>query len=263
MKKHNALAIVTSALVAATSTFANTPATTDTEAKTHTIILLRHGESVMNTQKRTSGWGDTHLTEKGVAAGLKVGELLKNEGISFDVIYTSCLSRAIKTAWLTLEGMDKMWIPVHPNWRLNETNQGAYEGKTREEQVEEYGEETIKAWEASFTARPPEMAKNDPKNPASDVRYASVADDVLPQAESMEDTLKRIRCYWQEVLVPELRSGKTVMVVGHSNALRSLSKSIDDTLDEATLKQMSIPNTLPIIYTLDADMKPISRRVVE
>ena len=228
--------------------------------KTYQIILLRHGESVMNTQKRTSGWGDTHLTEKGVAAGLKVGEILKKEGIEFDEIHTSYLSRAIKTAWLTLEGMDRMWIPVRADWRLNETTQGAFEGKTRDEQVSEYGEETVSNWEASFELRPPLFAADDPKNPANDLRYGAFSG--IPQSESMKDTLARIRTYWQSNLVPALKSGKTVMVVGHSNALRSLSKCIDDTLEEATLKQMDIPNTAPIIYTLDADMKPISRQVL-
>ncbi|MCL2075830.1 MAG: 2,3-bisphosphoglycerate-dependent phosphoglycerate mutase [Betaproteobacteria bacterium] len=228
--------------------------------RTYQVILLRHGESVMNTQRRTSGWGDTHLTDKGVAAGLAVGELLKKEGISIDAIHTSYLARAIKTSWLALEGMDMMWVPVHTNWRLNETNQGAFEGKTRDEQVAQWGEEHMKNWEASFDMRPPLMANDDPKNPASDPRYSGIPN--VPQAESMKDTLERIRAYWQNVLIPELKSGKTIMVVGHSNALRSLSKSIDDSLEEATLKKMDIPNTIPVVYTLDANMKPISRRTL-
>ena len=258
MRKLHCMALAALALFAAPHMKGAEPA--GAAAKTHQIILLRHGESVMNTQKRTSGWGDTHLTEKGAAAGLQVGELMKKEGVTFDEVHVSQLSRALKTAWLALEGMDKMWIPVRSDWRLNETNQGAYEGKTREEQVAEHGEETIKAWEASFTLRPPVMAADDPKNPANDARYKGID---VPQAESMEDTLNRIRAYWQEELIPVLRSGKTVMVVGHSNALRALSKSIDDSLDTATLKQMAIPNTIPIIYTLDANLKPISRRVLD
>jgi len=233
------------------------------EGKTYQLVLLRHGESVMNTQKRTSGWGDTHLTEKGVAAGLKVGELLKKEGISFDAVYSSCLSRAIKTAWLALEGMDMMWIPVHTNWRLNETKQGAFEGKTREEIVAMWNEERVKNWENSFDAAPPPLASDDPRSPANDPRYRAIPKNKVPQAESMKDTLDRIRAYWQDTLIPVIKSGKTIMVVGHSNALRALSKCIDDTLDEKTLKQMSIPNTMPIVYVLDANMKPISRRVLE
>ena len=224
------------------------------------VILLRHGESVMNTQSRTSGWGDTHLTEKGAAAGLAVGKLLKHEGISFDAVYSSSLSRAIKTAWLTLEGMDKMWIPVHTDWRLNETNHGAFEGKTRQEQVAGWGEELVAKWEAGFNVLPPLLASNDSNNPANDPRYKGIPN--IPQGESMEDTLKRIKTYWQKELIPVLRSGKTIMVVAHSNALRCLSKSIDDSLDTATLKKMAIPNTAPIIYTLDANMKPISRQVL-
>ena len=229
---------------------------------TYQLILLRHGESVMNTQKRTSGWGDTYLTEKGVSAGLKVGELLKEEGVSIDAVHTSYLSRAIKTAWLTLEGMEMMWIPVHTSWRLNETEQGAFEGKTREEIVTMWSEEQVKKWELSFDMSPPPLASDDPRSPAKDPRYNVIPKGKVPQAESMKDTVARIRAYWEEVLIPALSSGKTVMVVGHSNALRSLSKCIDDTLDEKTLKQMPIPNTIPIIYTLDANMKPISRRVL-
>ena len=254
MKKLHLLALTSLAMFAAPHVQGAEPS-----EKTHQVILLRHGESVMNTQKRTSGWGDTHLTEKGVAAGLQVGELLKREGVTFDAVYSSRLSRAVKTAWLALEGMDKMWIPMHTDWRLNETNQGAYEGKTRDELVAEHGEEKVKEWEARFDLRPPVLAADDPRNPANDPRYSGME---VPQAESMEDTLNRIRAYWQEELVPVVRSGKTIMVVGHSNALRALSKSIDDSLDIATLKQMEIPNTIPIIYTLDADMKPISRRVL-
>ena len=232
------------------------------ESKTYYVVLLRHGESVMNTQKRVSGWGDTHLTEKGVAAGLNVGKLLKKEGISLDAIYTSSLSRAIKTAWLALEGMDMMWIPVHTDWRLNETKHGAFEGKTRDELVAGWNEEQVKNWELSFDLPPPPLASDDLRNPANDPRYSAVPKDKIPQAESMKDTVVRVRAYWQDVLIPVVSSGKTIMVVGHSNALRALSKSIDDTLDEKTLKKMEIPNTTPIIYTLDANMKPVSRRVV-
>ena len=255
MKKPHLLALAALATLAATHTQGAEPS-----EKTYQVILLRHGESVMNTQKRTSGWGDTPLSEKGTAAALQTGELLKNEGVAFDVVYSSQLSRAIKTAWLALEGMGKMWIPVRTDWRLNETNQGAYEGKTRDELVAEHGEDKVKEWEDSFVLRPPAMVSDDPRNPANDPRYSGMD---VPQAESMEDTLNRIRAYWQTELVPVVRSGKTIMVVGHSNALRALSKSIDDSLDVKTLKQMPIPNNVPIIYTLDADMKPVSRRVLE
>ena len=231
--------------------------------KTYQLILLRHGESVMNTKKCFSGWGDTYLTEKGTSAALKVGEFLKKEGISFDVVYTSYLSRAIKTAWMALEGMDMMWIPVYTDWRLNESSYGAFDGKTREEVVAMWSEEQVKSWELSFDMPPAPLASDDPRSPAQDPRYSAIPKDKIPQAESMKDTVVRIRAYWQEVLIPALRSGKTIMVVGHSNALRALSKCIDDTLDEKTLKQMAIPNTTPIIYTLDTNMKPISHRVLE
>ena len=249
-------------LLQLTAIIALSAATLNGAEKTHQIILLRHGESVMNTQKRTSGWGDTRLSEKGAAAGIQAGELLKKEGITFDAIYASRLSRAIETAWLALQGMDKMWIPVKTDWRLNETNQGAYEGKTREEQVAMSGEEKIKEWEESYDIAPPAFAAGASESPTNDPRYNAVKNEI-PETESMKDTVARINGYWNDVLVPTLKSGKTVMVVGHSNALRSLSKSIDNTLEEKTLKQLPIPNTTPVIYTLDADMKPISRKVLE
>jgi len=231
--------------------------------KTYQLVLLRHGESVMNTQKKFSGWGDTHLTEKGAAAALKVGELLKKEGFSFDAVYTSSLSRAIKTAWLALEGMEMMWIPVYTDWRLNESSYGAFDGKTREDVVAIWNEEQVKKWELSFDMPPSPLASDDPRSPARDPRYSAIPRDKIPQAESMKDTVIRIRAYWQDVLIPVISSGKTIMVVGHSNALRALSKCIDDTLDEKTLKQMQIPNSTPIIYILDTNMKPVSRRILE
>jgi len=247
-------------LLPCAQSIATPAATKQQEDKTYQVILLRHGQSYMNVERRTSGWGDTHLTEAGRAAGLKVGELMKKEGVTFDAIYTSYLSRAIRTAWLALEGMDMMWIPVHTDWRLNETKHGAFEGKTRAENVTAWGEEKVNSWEATFNMRPPSLEANDPRNPANDPRYSAFQD--IPQVESMEDTLVRVRAYWQNVLIPAMRSGKTIMVVGHTNVLRVLSKSIDDTLDVNTLRQMDIPNTVPIIYTLDANMKPVSRRLL-
>jgi len=238
------------------------PAAEKKEGKTYQLVLLRHGESVMNTQRRYSGWGDARLTEKGISAALKVGELLKNEGIAFDAVYTSYLSRAIKTAWTTLEGMDAMWVPVHPDWRLNESSYGAFEGKTREEVLSVWTEDQVKSWTVSFDTLPPPLASDDPLSPANDPRYRAIPKKKIPQAESMKDTVARIRAYWREVLIPVIKSGKNIMVVGHSNALRALSKCIDNTLDEKTLKQLDIPNTTPIIYTLDANMKLVSRRVL-
>ena len=226
----------------------------------YTVILLRHGQSYMNVERRVSGWGDTRLTEAGRAAGFKVGELMKREGVTFDAIYTSYLARAIKTAWLALEGMDMMWIPVHTDWRLNETEHGAFEGRTREENVAAWGEDKVNNWEATFDMPPPPLVPGVP-SPADDLRYSAFSN--IPKAESMEDTLVRVRAYWEEVLIPAMRSGKTIVVVGHTNVLRVLSKCIDDTIDINTLRHMNIPNTVPIIYTLDSNMRPVSRRVVE
>jgi len=156
-----------------------------------------------------------------------------------------------------------MWIPVHTDWRLNESSYGAFDGKTREEAVAVWNEEQVKNWELSFDIPPPPLASDAPSSPAKDPRYKAIPKDKIPQAESMKDTVARIRAYWRDVLIPVISSGKTILVVGHSNALRALSKCIDDTLDEKTLKQMGIPNTTPIVYTLDTNMKPVSRRILD
>lgn len=234
------------------------PAAEREQVKPGQVILLRHGQSYMNVERRTSGWGDTHLTEAGRAASLEAGRLMGREGITFDAVYTSYLARAIKTAWLSLEGMDRMWVPVNTSWRLNETEHGAFEGRTRAENVSAWGEERVSSWEASVNVRPPLVASGY-LSPADDPRYSAFG-AVIPRAESMEDTLIRVRAYWNEVLLPVVRSGKTIMIVGHTNVLRVLSKILDDSISLDEMRNLNIPNTVPIIYTFDENMNTISRQ---
>ena len=234
------------------------------EGKTYQVVLLRHGQSNMNVANEYSGWSDAYLTEAGIAGGLKAGELMKKEGLAFDAVYTSFLKRAIQTAWLALQGLDMMWVPVHTDWRLNESNYGAFEGKSPEGMRAIWSEEQIKKWQASYDISPPPLSINDPKSPVNDARYSHVPKFQLADSESLEATFARVNAYWQHVIIPAMKSGQTrIMVVSHSNALRALSMSIDPEINKDTVTKLRIANTTPIIYTLDADMKPISRRMLE
>jgi len=224
------------------------------------VILLRHGQSFMNVESRVSGWGDTYLTDAGRAAGIAVVELMKREGVTFDAVYTSYLARAIKTSWLALEGMDMMYVPVFKSWRLNETEHGAFEGRTRAENVATFGDERVSQWLASYNVPPPRLAPGT-SSPRDDRRYDGFR-NVIPEAESIQDTYNRVKAHWDEVLAPAVRSGQTIMVVGHTNVLRVLSKVIDETIEFSELTQLNIPNTVPIIYTFDANLKPVERRVL-
>ena len=230
--------------------------------ETYRLVLLRHGESVWNKENRFTGWADVPLTEKGMVGAFKAGELMKKEGLSFDEVHTSYLGRAIKTAWLALEALDTMWIPVHVDWRLNERSYGDLEGKTREEVTAASGAEQVKIWRRSFDVPPPPLADDDPRSPVRDSRYRAIPRDQIPRAESLKDVIARSQPYWDSVLVPAIRSGRNIMVVGHSTALRALSKCIDPDLDETALQKLEIPNSTPIIYILDAHLKPISRTVL-
>ena len=224
------------------------------------VILLRHGQSFMNVEARVSGWGDTYLTDAGRAAGIAVGELMKREGVTFDAVYTSYLARAIKTSWLALEGMDKMYVPVFKSWRLNETEHGAFEGRTRAENTAAFGEETVNKWLSSYDVPPPRLTRGT-SSPRDDQRYDRDR-NLIPEGESILDTYNRVKAYWNEVLAPAVRSGQTIMVVGHTNVLRVLSKVIDETIEFSDLTQLNIPNTVPIIYTFDVNLRPIERRVL-
>ena len=265
MKRFYALGLALSLTLmggcATTGTNAPEKASAAVPGKTYTLVLLRHGESLWNKEDRFTGWSDVPLTEKGEAGALKAGKLLKAEGLSFDTVHTSYLGRAIKTTWLALEGMEQMWLPVQKDWRLNERSYGALEGKTRKEAAASSSEEQVKIWRRSFDVPPPPMAYDDPRSPTKDPRYQAVPRQQIPQAESLKDTIARVKPYWQNELVPQIRSGKKVLVVAHSTLLRALVANFSAMTPEE-LQKFEIPNSVPLVFELDSNLKPVSHRVL-
>jgi 2,3-bisphosphoglycerate-dependent phosphoglycerate mutase len=223
------------------------------------VVLLRHGESAWNKENRFTGWTDVPLSDKGTAEAREAGKLLKKEGFLFDLAFTSVLKRAIKTLWLALEEMDLMWIPVTHSWRLNERHYGALQGLNKAETAAKYGDEQVKIWRRSYDVRPPLLDKTDERHPGKDPRYASLAPLELPGGECLADTVARAVPYWEGSIVPEIRAGRKIVVAAHGNSLRALVKYLDN-ISEKDILELNIPTGVPLLYELDADMKPIGRR---
>ncbi len=223
------------------------------------IALIRHGESTWNKENRFTGWTDVPLSDKGIEEARAAGQLLKREGLAFDLAFTSVLKRAIKTLWLVLEEMDRMWIPVRHSWKLNERHYGGLQGLNKAETAAKYGDDQVKIWRRSYDVLPPLLEKDDERYPARDPRYASLDPKELPAGECLADTVARVVPYWQEAVVPEIRAGRRVIVAAHGNSLRALVKYLDDVSDEDIL-ELNIPTGIPLIYTLDGDMKPKGHR---
>ncbi len=222
----------------------------------HKIVLIRHGESTWNKENRFTGWTDVGLTEKGLAEAIAAGQLLKNEGYRFDVAYTSVLKRAIKTLWTVLEEMDRMWIPVHHSWRLNERHYGALQGLNKSETAAKYGEEQVLVWRRAYDTPPPPLDANDPRMENDNPRYANLAAGEFPRTECLKDTVDRFLPYWHETIAPTVKSGKNVIIAAHGNSLRALIKYLDDVSD-ADIVGLNIPTAQPLVYELDANLKPI------
>ncbi len=221
------------------------------------LVLQRHGESTWNKENRFTGWTDVGLTEKGIQEAIEAGKILKAEGYTFDVAYTSVLKRAVKTLWLTLEEMDLMWIPVFNSWRLNERHYGALQGLNKAETAEQHGDAQVKLWRRSYDTRPPALTEDDPRYPGKDPRYADLTDDELPLTECLKDTVERMLPYWHETIAPVVRSGTRVLVSAHGNSLRALVKYLDDVADEEIVG-LNIPTGIPLVYELnDDDLTPI------
>ncbi len=225
----------------------------------HKLVLLRHGESDWNKENRFTGWTDVDLSDKGRQEAHEAGVVLKAEGYTFDVAYTSVLKRAIRTLWLILDTMDRMWIPVEGSWRLNERHYGALQGLDKAQTVEKHGEAQVKLWRRSYDVPPPPLAWEDPRHPHFDPRYADVDPALLPAAESLKDTLARVLPFWESRIVPELRSGKNVLIVAHGNSLRALVKMLDS-MSEKDILEFNIPTGIPMLYELDEQIQPIGRR---
>lgn len=221
---------------------------------THTLILLRHGESEWNAANLFTGWVDVHLTEKGVQEALRGGDLLRESGLLPDVVHTSLLRRAISTAHLTLDRADRHWIPVKRHWRLNERHYGALQGKNKKEIRDQYGDEQFMLWRRSYDVPPPPIDPSSEYSQEGDPRYAG---EEIPLSECLKDVLERALPYWEAEVIPDLRAGKTVLVAAHGNSLRAIIKHLDD-VDEETITGLNVPTGIPLLYELDENMKPIT-----
>ena len=220
------------------------------------LVLLRHGESEWNKQNRFTGWKDVDLSEKGVAEAQKAGQVLKEQGFTFDVAFTSLLKRAIRTLWLTLDEMDLMWIPVHRSWRLNERHYGALQGLNKAETAQKYGDDQVLVWRRSYDTPPPALEKSNPHYPGNDPRYGDLSEKELPLTECLKDTVARFLPYWHETIVPTIQSGKRVIIAAHGNSLRALVKYLDK-VSEKEIVNLNIPTGMPLVYELDSALKPI------
>jgi 2,3-bisphosphoglycerate-dependent phosphoglycerate mutase len=224
----------------------------------HKLVLLRHGQSQWNLDNRFTGWVDVPLSELGMKEAQAAGQLLKQEGYTFDLAYTSVLKRAIKTLWIVLEELDRMWIPVTRTWRVNERMYGALQGLNKSETVARHGEEQVKIWRRSYDVPPPPLDASDSRHPSHDRRYASLAPADIPLTESLKDTVARFLPHWHEVIAPAINSGKRVVIAAHGNSLRALVKYLDD-VSEADILELNIPTGIPLVYELDDNLKPIRK----
>ncbi|BDQ03178.1 2,3-diphosphoglycerate-dependent phosphoglycerate mutase [Ignavibacterium sp.] len=220
------------------------------------VVLLRHGESIWNKENRFTGWTDVDLSDKGKEEAKKAGEVLKSEGYTFDIAYTSVLKRAIRTLWIVLDEMDLMWIPVIRHWRLNERHYGALQGLNKAETAKQYGEEQVKIWRRSYDIQPPALEKSDPRYPGHDPRYKELSESELPLTECLKDTVARFVPYWEGTIAPMVKSGKKVLITAHGNSLRALVKYLDN-IPDSEIVELNIPTGIPLVYELDANLIPI------
>ena len=226
---------------------------------THTLILLRHGESEWNARNLFTGWVDVDLTEKGRKEAVRGGELLVEAGLLPDVVHTSLQRRAITTAHLSLDAADRHWIPVRRSWRLNERHYGALQGLDKKATADKYGKEKVQIWRRAYAEPPPPLDDDARAQQAEDPRYADLPPDVLPASECLADVVVRMLPYWYDDIVPDLVAGRVVLVVAHGNSLRALVKHLDDVSDDAIV-DLNIPTGIPLVYELDDELKPIAAR---
>jgi 2,3-bisphosphoglycerate-dependent phosphoglycerate mutase len=220
-----------------------------------TLVLIRHGESVWNSEGLFTGWVDVGLSPKGVDEAINGGKLLEEAGLRPDVLHTSVLTRAIQTAHLTLESADLLWLPVRRSWRLNERHYGALQGRDKAQIREQYGDEQFMEWRRSYDVPPPPLDDDDPYSQASDARYALLPPDLLPRTECLKDVQQRMLPYWHDAIVPDLAAGRTVLIVAHGNSLRALVKHLDGISDDV-IAGLDIPTGMPLVYQLDAAYRP-------
>ena len=221
------------------------------------LVMLRHGESTWNRENRFTGWTDVDLTEQGISEAHQAGRLLREGGYTFDLAHTSVLKRAIRTLWIALDEMDLMWIPVCRSWRLNERHYGALQGLNKKETAEKFGMEQVHIWRRSYDTPPPALDETDERFPGRNPRYAGLKPAELPRTESLKITLGRVLPYWHEAIVPDLRSGKRVLIVAHGNSMRALVKYLDAIPDDV-ITELNIPTGIPLVYELDENLRAVN-----
>jgi len=222
----------------------------------HKLVLMRHGESQWNLENRFTGWTDVDLTETGRMQAWAAGELLKKEGYTFDLAFSSVLKRAIRTLWIALDAMDAMHTPIGLNWRLNERHYGALQGMNKAETAAKFGDEQVLIWRRAYAIAPDPLSQDDPRHPRFDERYAKVGAENLPATECLKDTVARVVPFWNDSIAPALRSGRRVLVAAHGNSLRALIKHLDGISDD-DIVNLNIPTGQPLVYELDDDLNPI------
>jgi len=221
-----------------------------------TLVLLRHGQSLWNLEKRFTGWVDIDLTAKGEDEAARAGALIKAQGLAFDRVHASVLTRAIRTADLALAAADQLWIPMVKDWRLNERHYGALQGLNKKETVDKHGEAQVLIWRRSYDTPPPALAPDDERHPSRDPRYRSLAPAQLPLTESLKDTVARFLPYWHDTIAPAIKAGQRVVIAAHGNSLRALVKYLDN-VPESEIVELNIPTGIPLVYELDDNLKPI------
>ena len=223
------------------------------------LILVRHGQSLWNLENLFTGWTDVDLSAQGRGEALQAGKELLEEQLPPDIAFTSVLKRAIRTLWIMLDEMDRMWVPVERSWRLNERHYGALQGLDKAQTVARHGEAQVKIWRRSYDIAPPPLPADDRRHPRFDPRYAAIDPQELPASESLKDTLGRVLPFWHARIAPELRAGRNVLVVAHGNSLRAMVKFLDQ-VPESEIVELNIPTGVPLLYELDADLKPLGHR---
>jgi 2,3-bisphosphoglycerate-dependent phosphoglycerate mutase len=222
----------------------------------HKLVLIRHGESTWNLENRFTGWTDVPLTDTGVGQARDAGRLLREGGWEFDLTYTSVLKRAVWTLWHALDEMERTWLPVRHDWRLNERHYGALQGLNKADMARQYGDEQVLIWRRSYDTPPPPLKPGDPRSERSDLRYAQLAPGQVPLTECLKDTVARVRPFWDEVLAPAITGGQRVLIAAHGNSIRAMVKMLDG-IGDAEIVGVNIPNGIPLVYELDAALKPL------
>jgi 2,3-bisphosphoglycerate-dependent phosphoglycerate mutase len=232
---------------------------TDSARTPGKLILVRHGQSIWNVDNLFTGWTDVDLSPQGMIEARQAGVEIKREGLTIDIAFTSVLKRAIRTLWYILDETDRMWVPVERSWRLNERHYGALQGLNKTQTVEKHGEAQVKVWRRSYDIPPPPLALDDPRHPRFDARYSGVDPALLPATESLKETLARVLPLWETRISAELRAGRNVVVAAHGNSLRAMVKMLDG-VSEQDIVELNIPTGVPLLYELDANLKPIRSR---